>query len=94
MDFTNVRCMSSECKDTDTIMGGAGGSFGGRISIAKLKCPVCGIVIMIVPMSEEYEYGITATTEEERRQKRIDKSKEESALKLAETINRIKETGY
>jgi hypothetical protein len=94
MDFTKVRCMSSECKGTDTIMGGAGGSFGGRINIAKLKCPVCGTVIMIIPMKEEFEYSVSATTEQERKQKRIDKAREESALKLAETINRIEKTGY
>jgi FlaA1/EpsC-like NDP-sugar epimerase len=82
------------CKDKHIIMDGAGGSFGGRLSIAKVKCPECGSVLMIIPLSEKYEYSITATTEEERKQARIEKAKADSELELAKTINRIKETGY
>lgn len=94
MSFTNVYCISQKCHGKNIVMGGAGGSFGGRITISKVCCPVCGLTLMIIPMSEKYEYGITATTSEERIAERIEKAKNESALKLAETINRIKETGY
>lgn len=91
MDLTNIKCMSIQCKDKNITMGGAGGSFGGRINVGKVRCPECGLHIMIIPMSEEYEYGISATTEEERTEKRIQEAKDKSALELAETINRIKE---
>jgi hypothetical protein len=94
MDFTKIECISETCKSKHIIMGGAGGSCGGRISVFKVKCHECGLVLMIVPMSEKYEYGITATTEEERREARIEKAKADSELELAKTINRIKETGY
>jgi FlaA1/EpsC-like NDP-sugar epimerase len=94
MNFTNIKCISEKCKDKNITMGGAGGSFGGRISIAKVRCPNCDLTLMIVPMSEKYEYGITATTEEERKEERIKKAKEQSELELAKTINRINEIGY
>jgi hypothetical protein len=94
MDFTKITCISEKCKEKNIIMGGAGGSFGGRISIAKVRCPNCDLTLMIVPMAKEYEYGITATTEEERKDERIKKAKEQSELELAKTINRINETGY
>lgn len=94
MDFTKIYCISEQCKDKQIKMGGAGGSFGGRISYAKVKCPECGTCLMILPMRDEYEYGISATTEEERKEERIKKAKEQSELELAKTITRIKETGY
>lgn len=94
MDFTNIKCISEQCKDKNIIMGGAGGSFGGRILISKLKCHECGTVLMIIPMNEKYEYNISATTEDERKEERIKKAKLESELELAKTITRIKETGY
>ena len=94
MDFTKINCISEQCKDKNIKMDGAGGSFGGRISFAKVRCPECGTCLMILPMSKEYEYGITATTEEERKEERIKKAKEQSELELAKTITRIKETGY
>lgn len=52
MDYTKIKCISYSCKDKDIIMQGASGSFGGRISIAKVKCPECGLVLMIVPMEK------------------------------------------
>lgn len=94
MDFTKINCISEQCKNRNVKMGGAGGSFGSRINYAKVRCPECGSCLLILPMSEKYEYGITATTKEERTEERIKKAKEESELELAKTINRIKETGY
>lgn len=94
MDFTKIECINETCKGKHVIMGGAGGRLGGRVDIIKVKCPECGLVLMIIPMSEEYEYCISATTEEERKQERIEKAKADSELELAKTINRIKETGY
>lgn len=93
MDFTKVKCISEKCKDKNIIMLGAGASFGGRISYAKVKCPECGTRLMIIPMSDKYEYHISATTEEERIEQRIQKAREESE-QLAKTITRIKENGY
>ena len=72
MDFTKIECMSESCKGRHILMRGAGGSFGGRISIAKVKCPECGLTLMIVPMKEEYNYYVAARTEEEE-QKHLDK---------------------
>ena len=94
MDFTKIECISETCKGKHIIMDGAGGSFGGRISYANLKCPVCGVKIMIMPISDKYEYSISATTEDERIENRIKKAREESELELAKTINRIRETGF
>lgn len=94
MDFTKVECISETCKGKHIIMDGAGGSFGGRIYYANLKCPVCGVKIMIMPLSDKYEYSISATTEEERIENRIKKAREESELELAKTITRIRETGF
>ena len=94
MDFTKVKCISENCKDKNIIMDGAGGQFGGRVCIAKLRCPVCETVLMIIPMSENYQYEIRATTEDERKEERIQKAKEKSELELAKEINRIKEANY
>jgi hypothetical protein len=94
MDFTKIICISEKCKDKNITMGGAGGNFGGRISTAKVKCPNCDLVLLIMPMSDKYEYNISATTEDERIEERIKKAKEKSELELAQTITRIKETGY
>jgi len=94
MDFTKIECISEQCKNNHIIMGGAGGQYGGRLSIIKVKCPECGLLLMIVPMDKKYEYSITATTEEERIEARIERAKAESELELAKTINRIKNTGY
>ncbi len=75
-------------------MDGAGCQIGGRLTIAKVRCPECGLLLMLVPMQKEYEYGITATTEEERKEQRIEEAKRKSELELAKTITRIKERGY
>lgn len=94
MDFTKVNCISEKCKGKNVLMQGAGGSFGGRISFAKLKCPNCETSIIILPLKKEFEYNITATTEEERIEKRIEEARKQSELELAKTITRIKKTGY
>ena len=46
-------------------MDGHGGSFGGRITTYKRKCPECECVLLIVPMKKDYSYSITAETEQE-----------------------------
>jgi hypothetical protein len=94
MDFTKIECISQQCKGKHIIMGGAGASLGGRITVAQVKCHVCELTLMIVPMNDKYKYSITATTEEERTEERIKKAKEASELELAKTITRIKETEY
>lgn len=94
MDFTKIYCISETCKNKQVKMDGAGGSFGGRISYANVQCPVCGLKLMIIPISDKYEYSIYATTEKERIENRIKKAREESELELARTITRIKETGF
>jgi len=93
MDLTNVKCIGNKCKDQNVTMLGAGGQMGGRVSVFKLRCPNCGLCLMIVPMKEEYEYSISATTQEDRIQQRIEKAKIESELQLARTIINIKENG-
>jgi hypothetical protein len=94
MDFTNVKCISQQCKGNNVKMDGAGGSFGGRISYCNLQCPVCDTKIMIMPISDKYEYSMSATTEEERTEKRIKEAKEKSELALAKEITRIKDNRY
>ena len=91
MDFTKaIPCPGC---DNDN-MSGHGGNFGGRIMSVKTKCDECGTVLLIIPMSEKYEYNISATTLEERKQERIDKLIEDNKLKLAEEITAIKESNY
>lgn len=82
--------MSNECHGTGQIMDGAGGSFGGRISHTQLKCPACGLKIMILPINPNYEYSISATTADERREAAIQKAKEQSDLELAQKIEEIR----
>jgi hypothetical protein len=89
MDFTNVKCLNSKCIEKDITMEGAGGHFGGRIEFVKLRCPECDSQILIVPIRKEFEYSISATTEEERKEKRIQEAREKSELELAKTINKI-----
>jgi DNA-directed RNA polymerase subunit RPC12/RpoP len=86
MDFTKVKCISQQCKDKNITMQGAVTSFGGRAQYAGLKCPECGVKIMVIPVNSEYEYSTQATTEEERRRAYIKKLKEESELELAQRI--------
>lgn len=94
MDFTKIKCISEKCKEKNITMRGHGGSFGGRITISKHRCPECDLTLMIVPMSEKYEYTISATTEEDRTNERIKKAIHESELELAKTITRIRETVF
>ena len=61
MDFRKMICPS--CGEN---MGGAGGQFGGRVTVAKFKCE-CGTALMVIPMTKEYEYSVSATTDEDRR---------------------------
>lgn len=94
MDFTKIECISEQCKGKHIIMGGAGGTFGSRVTMAKVRCPECDTVLMIIPMSKDFEYSIKATTEDERKEERIKIAKQESELELAKTITRIKESNY
>ena len=94
MDFTKIECISGDCIGKHIIMEGAGGSFGGRVSMAKVKCPSCGMTLLIIPMNEKFEYEIRAPTKEERVEERVEKARKESDLALAQTITRIRETGY
>jgi len=56
-----MTCPACGCKDMD----GHGGSFGGRITIYNRKCPDCGTTLMIVPMKENFNYSVSAKTDEE-----------------------------
>ena len=71
MDFTNIKCISNQCKDKNITMNGAGASVGGRISFAKVRCPECELTLLLLPMNKELEYEILSTTKEERLEKRI-----------------------
>jgi ssDNA-binding Zn-finger/Zn-ribbon topoisomerase 1 len=94
MDFTNIKCISEECKKKNVTMGGAGATIGGRINIAKVRCPECGLTLMIIPISNQYEYMVKATTEEERKEERVREAMRESELALAKKITSIREHGY
>ena len=94
MDFTKIKCISNQCKDNDVTMDGAGGQVGGRVTMAKVRCPECGTVLMIIPMQEKYQYSISATTIEERKEDRIKKAREESELQLAKKITEIRNAQY
>ena len=81
-----------KCKSTD--MRGAGGSFGGRITMAKRRCCDCGLTILVVPMEDDYEYVVSAKTPEEIEQsqkdaKRIHELQKEIDEKYAE-LSRLK----
>lgn len=94
MDFTKITCISERCKNNNVEMEGAGGQSGGRVTIAKVRCPVCELTLLIIPMSDKYEYQIKATTDEERKEEKIREACRQSELELAKTITRIKERGY
>jgi ribosomal protein S27AE len=46
-------------------MDGHGANLGGRIMTYQKKCPECGLILLIVPMKEEFEYSVSARTTEE-----------------------------
>ena len=94
MDTTHVACMNQKCISKGIIMGGWGCSLGGRVNTFKLKCHECGLVLLIVPLKEELEYELSATTAEERIEKRIEQARKDNELELAKTITRIREKGY
>jgi len=72
-------------------MDGHGGSFSGRITTYKRKCPECECVLLIVPMKEEYEYVISAKTRDEQeetwKKRRKLKELEEEAENLRRQLN-------
>lgn len=88
MDFTKIRCISEQCKDNNVIMGGNGGSFGGRVDLVSLVCPVCKVKLLIVPMRDEFEYSVSAMTKEERREQ---SQKERVQREQLELLNKILE---
>ena len=89
---TRVTVICPSCKDEE--MEGWGGSVGGRIMSWKKKCPKCELVLLIVPMRKEYEYSLSATTPEERKELAIKKLKEENEIELARRITQIKDRDY
>ena len=88
MDFTKIKCLNCP----DVTMKGAGGQLGGRVSLIKVKCPNCDLCLMIIPMSKEYKYTVTASTEDERKQELIQKAKDKKELELAKEITRIEKS--
>lgn len=57
--------------DNNVLMQDNGGHFGGRIQVTQMRCPKCEYSIMIVPMKDDMEYTISATTEKERENIRL-----------------------
>jgi hypothetical protein len=92
MDLTFKGTLCPAC-GTDT-MHGHGASFGGTVEAVKIRCMTCRLTLLIIPMRENLEYNVSATTAEERIENRIAKARKESELALARTITRIKETGF
>ena len=75
-------------------MEGAGAQVGGRVNLFNFRCRSCENAFCVFPMSKKYEYGITATTAEERKEKYIQKVKDEAALELAKRITQIQEQEF
>lgn len=94
MDFTKITCIAETCKDKHIIMEGAGGYCGPRLITAKVKCPECGLVLLIIPMQQQFEYSITPTTEQERRDKAIQREIEKNELDLARKINELQKQKF
>jgi len=69
-------------------MDGAGGSFGGRITTYKRRCPECGCTLLIVPMKAEYTYSISAQTEDEQDERWKKRQKLQELEKEAEDLRR------
>lgn len=59
MNFRKIECISEKCEGKHIIMGGHGGHFSGRGQIVKVKCPECGLVLMIIPMRDDIRYEVT-----------------------------------
>ncbi len=83
---TTIKTLCPVCKTEE--MRGHGGSFGGRISCWKKKCPECNLVLLIVPMSENYEYSILAETKDEIEAKFEKRRKIEELEKQADDLRR------
>lgn len=89
----NLRFTEMLCPNCGTqTMGGAGGSVGGRITTAKMRCSKCALTLLIIPMDSRYQYELSATTAEERAEQRIARAKESHTLKLAEEITGIRKS--
>ena len=58
MDFTNIMCISQQCKGKNQKMDGAGGTFSPNLTLVGVKCPVCGLKLMIVPMDDNFRYEV------------------------------------
>lgn len=56
MDFTNIKCISEQCKNAGIKMRGNGGS----IQYANLKCPECELRLTVLIPKEGYEYSVNA----------------------------------
>ncbi|MFZ7121736.1 MAG: hypothetical protein ACOWWH_12420 [Eubacteriaceae bacterium] len=69
-------------------MNGAGGSWGGRIGYSCVKCPECGLKLLIMPVKEDYTYSFSARTEKEEDERRQMKKELREIDERAEEIRR------
>jgi len=67
-------------------MGGNGGSFGGRVNMVSLKCPICETALLIVHMRPDFEYSVSAMTKDERREQSKKDRVQREQLQLLEKI--------
>lgn len=87
-------CLKMQCPGCGhSEMSGVGGSVGGRITYGKRRCDRCGLVVMILPMMNGFEYGVSAKSESEieadiEKSRRLSELKREVSEKLDE-INTI-----
>lgn len=90
MDFTNIKCISNKCKDKNVRMGGAGGYTGPNMVYSKVRCPECGLVLLILPMNEDMEYSFRAERTEDIERRLKKKTELKSAMRdMIELQNRI-----
>ena len=88
MDFTNIKCISEQCKKNDVRMHGAGGSWGGRVGYSCVKCPVCGLKLLLMPVKEDYTYSFSARTEKEEYDRRQQEKELREVEERAEELRR------
>lgn len=88
LKFEELKCPNCE----DELMHSAGANIGGRVTTVRFRCPECQQVILIIPVRNDLEYRISATTSEERREEYIKKKTlehKEQLDKIIEDANKM-----
>jgi len=88
MDFTNIKCISEQSKKNDVRIHGAGASWGGRVEYSCVKCPECGLKLLLMPVKDDYTYSISARTEKEEEERRQQEKELRELEERAEELRR------